>query len=414
MSNLSHLRQTFFIIYASLLPAHHFLIKFINRHKLLQSGKILTIKIRLLKLLLKQGLPSLTLIGEMKIRLLLLVDILVFAGSISVSYSAPTETPVECAKAIDLDNAELKQSFDSIDDYLVKNVADDDAEVNLEAAKRWLQKELQTNSESKIVEALKLFTSLENVPRKEDCNEKSLEVLMKNDAATDGQALDPTKVGEKLRRIEQVIDFYATKHEDSCLPAVLKSQNTGPSHFNNNNQLNSAWPPQNYPPAYQPVNYPPVNYPPAYQQVPQLAYPPPFIQPVYHPGYQPVYQPNQPPFNPVRPTKPSDASSLSYSGNLAEKVMFFAKKLVKNRLAKKKKKKKKHNYGFGGEGEEEAEEEEEGGFGDQLEQAIAAPVMAELGGFVPEPIQGFANEYGGYFTDPVGTIERDILEDILE
>lgn len=341
---------------------------------------------------------------------LFLVNTLLFTGAIFVSHSAPTGSPVESAKAIDLDNADLKQSFDSIDDYLVKNVAkDDDAKVNLEAAKKWLQSELQTNGESKIVEALKLFTSLENVPREEDCNVKSLEVLMKNDEATDGQALDPSKVGRKLRRVEKVIDFYATKHEDSCLPAVIKSQNTGLSDYNYHNQPNPAWLAQNYPPTYQPVPQP------AY--LPN--YPPPVIQPVYQPGYQPVYNPNQPPLYPVKPTantRPGDAGSLSCSGDLVEKIKFFAKKLIKNRMAKKSKKKKKHKQLFGREeGEEEEEaEEEEGGSGDQIEQAIAAPIMAELGGFIPEPVQDFASEYGGYFTDPVDTIEEDVLDDVFD
>lgn len=122
--------------------------------------------------------------------------------------------------------SEFKESFDKIDDYLMKNVDKDDPEANLEAAKEWLKKEESTNANINLIEALRVFTGLELILEGDTCDKVKMKILMMNDFATDGHALDPSKDVTKLRRIEKIIDSYATKQADLCITEVDDTADT--------------------------------------------------------------------------------------------------------------------------------------------------------------------------------------------
>lgn len=145
---------------------------------------------------------------------LLVVTSRVLYGAPIVGVDRPTE------------RSEFKESFDKIDDYLMKNVDKDDPEANLEAAREWLKKEQSANGDINLIEALTIFTGLATILKGDTCHEASMKILMMNDSATDGHALDPSKDVSKLRRIEKIIDFYATKQADLCITEVQDTVDT--------------------------------------------------------------------------------------------------------------------------------------------------------------------------------------------
>lgn len=146
----------------------------------------------------------------------------VAAASVTLSRIVPTESGIETSNSFEHHRSEFKEYFDRIDDYLIKTLDNDEPEANIEAAKKWLDIEQQANGDQNLIEALKIFTSLESIVNKNFCNRESLEILMKNDEATGGHALTPSKNIKQLRRVEKVIGFYATKHADTCMTSLKK------------------------------------------------------------------------------------------------------------------------------------------------------------------------------------------------
>lgn len=155
-----------------------------------------------------------------------LLILFVFIGGVvcTLDESDETNEPVP--------GAAYKVSFDKINEYLEKNVESKDADANLAAAKNWLANDLLNNQseDPNLKEAVKLFTSLDQVASEDSCNENSLEILMNSEAALGGDVLDEedeedssvdgTERNEEEidRRIEQIFEYYAEKYGSSCLP----------------------------------------------------------------------------------------------------------------------------------------------------------------------------------------------------
>lgn len=143
------------------------------------------------------------------------------AASVAVSNIVPTEKGIETSGPLD-HTSKLKESFDKIDAYLVKSTRSDKPEDSIKAAKKWLDAQRKANGDKDLIEALKVFTSLEKIAKKGCCTSKSLEILIKNDEATGGHVQASSKDVSKLRRIDRVIEFYATKQADTCMTTLKK------------------------------------------------------------------------------------------------------------------------------------------------------------------------------------------------
>lgn len=281
------------------------------------------------------------------------------------------------------ENSEYKKYFDQIDDFLVKRVDQDDAVINLEAAKDWLKTEEQIDPTSKIVEALKLFISLERARKESTCDAQIIEILMKNDEATDGHTLDPHKDLEKLRRIERIIDFYASEHADSCFDPVSESGN--PASVNYDPTIPAIYPPIDQPnwpmeptqktnqvlkPSriYPPTkDEPPVFVPPSIYSVdpekqnnnwPQPDPHKPAVNPFtnepiqyshqqnnqhnYQPDMQPSYQPNLVGVIAENADKPLHPNPIPSKPGVSERIKLFFDKMMKNHKIKKAARAKRH------------------------------------------------------------------------
>lgn len=179
-----------------------------------------------------------------------LIISLAFIGGVActVDESAQTDELVP--------GAAYKASFDKINEYLEKNVESKDADANLAAAKNWLANDLLTNQseDSNLKEAVKLFTSLDQVASEDSCSKNNLEMLMNNEAALGGHVLDVDdedddnveRDEEEIdRRIEKIFEYYAEKYGSSCLPLdaePLESKSGDRNYYQPNQQY--------YQPAY--------------------------------------------------------------------------------------------------------------------------------------------------------------------
>lgn len=274
---------------------------------------------------------------------------LILLALVATTSAAPTKLPEKIPSKVETN---LEDSFAKIDEYLEKNVKEEDPSASFEAAKKWLETDLKSSGEKDLIEAVNLFTSLEDITGEDGCSERSAEILKKNDAASSGLLVKPSR-GGKMGKIKEVIHKVAAQ--------CSGTNQVQPPQQNQYYQLQAS--------SYPAFNYP-VNFYPNYPPFPNPGYPSPY--PLNHPGF----------FHPPQQT-PQDY--FNYQQHLERK-------------------------------EEDKENKQEimGNVGG----LVAAPVLDYAGGvvgdIVPQPVQDFADNFGGYITDPVGTVEQDIVDEIVE
>lgn len=134
---------------------------------------------------------------------------------------------VDCTIGKQTENVEsrpdstFKASFDKINEYLEKSLVDKDPEKNVAVARKWLTDELEKdtgNGKTGLIDAVKLFVSLEDVTKDDTCNDRKLEILMENDAATGGNAINENVEEGSKRRVDEIVAYYADKYSNSCIP----------------------------------------------------------------------------------------------------------------------------------------------------------------------------------------------------
>lgn len=113
---------------------------------------------------------------------------------------------------------DLFDSFKTINKHLCDKVDSDNLEVNFREAKRWLVEEVNFSSNEKLLSALKLFTSMENM---EKCTRGSVDILEQNNYLTNFQA--ESKNQESSTRIVDIILHFLREHSNECIPIYAKN-----------------------------------------------------------------------------------------------------------------------------------------------------------------------------------------------
>lgn len=118
--------------------------------------------------------------------------------------------------------------WDRINDYLEKHCQSFDASDNIAAAREWLANNVHdVQKDLQLVDAINAFVALSDLGDKNEahCNWQLHELLKRNDDATRGKAhVCRTKLQGKpaLRRVEQVIHYFATEHAKNCAFVLAK------------------------------------------------------------------------------------------------------------------------------------------------------------------------------------------------
>lgn len=104
-----------------------------------------------------------------------------------------------------------------ISNRLTRNVQKVDPTSNLEAATEWLANERKnptpSEDQTKLIEALELFTSMKEALEPSSCNSRGLDILSNNDDATVNQTRD---LGNKPMRVSLVVNAVCKQHGEMC------------------------------------------------------------------------------------------------------------------------------------------------------------------------------------------------------
>lgn len=128
----------------------------------------------------------------------MLVVVLVSSSTVYCSYSARQD--------------ELFPIYEQINHHLCDHVQSDDLEANMREAKRWYNDEVSRNSNTKLIEAVKLFISIDDANK---CTRESFRIIEANDYLTYYAAHGFRGSGNK---VVELVHHYAIEHATECLP----------------------------------------------------------------------------------------------------------------------------------------------------------------------------------------------------
>lgn len=110
---------------------------------------------------------------------------------------------------------DFNRSFKKISDYLTEHVDTDDIEPNLKAAREWLTKDLEDKPDvdERLVDALKLFISLEDTSNGEKCDRSGHDILFNNLLATEQCG----RGRQTEYRTDRIVYKFLHDHAKRCL-----------------------------------------------------------------------------------------------------------------------------------------------------------------------------------------------------
>lgn len=106
------------------------------------------------------------------------------------------------------------RAYRSINHHLLDHVGETkDVEAYMKEAKRWYDEEVSKSSDWRLIEALKLFISMDNMKM---CTKESTEILVNNDQVLGGGARGLFADSKVATLVEETVNHYATKHAREC------------------------------------------------------------------------------------------------------------------------------------------------------------------------------------------------------
>lgn len=111
--------------------------------------------------------------------------------------------------------------YKQINEHLCDHVQSDDLETNMREAKRWYFDEVSISSNTKLIEAVKLFISMDDIDK---CGRESVRIIEGNDYLTFYSAHWFRGYGTK---VEELVHHYATDYAKECLanyPDILREK----------------------------------------------------------------------------------------------------------------------------------------------------------------------------------------------
>lgn len=115
--------------------------------------------------------------------------------------------------------AQADENFVRINKHLMDSSTSADIKENMDAARAFLHKTQATNSlfQASLVSSLEDFIKLEqSVSPDLACSWQSYQILVANDAATEGRAHQPKMVATFLRRIDPIVHEFFVNHANQC------------------------------------------------------------------------------------------------------------------------------------------------------------------------------------------------------
>lgn len=133
--------------------------------------------------------------------------------------AAPSEQFIENKHTWDNQHpgSAFKLAFKSINEYLMNEVDDRETmPVNLDALRARLDAGERAPATGKV---LRKLIALKDTQGK--CDATSYDILKDNDEATDHKSHDITSKSSAPRRIDKLVNFYATQHAETCQPMTV-------------------------------------------------------------------------------------------------------------------------------------------------------------------------------------------------
>lgn len=113
--------------------------------------------------------------------------------------------------------SQFKSAYQTVNEYLVDKIESGETmPVNMDALSARLK---AGEKDGRVAVVLRKLIALKDI--RDMCNDRSYVILRDNDEATDFKSHDVTSRSSAPRRIEKLINFYATEHAKKCQPIQL-------------------------------------------------------------------------------------------------------------------------------------------------------------------------------------------------